>query len=277
MKSVLYSVVCVAVIASLGCAVTNYPVILDSRGPWEDAVLDGQYDQAYLVPTSQVATFWDDGSDELYTLVAQDWRGDQWLYTYNNFDPTMDIQFLDQTYCDPNHEEDCWIVKAWNPDYPDAYPWNGQDSSNEADDPLDYLADTNCKGYRSLSMVISDELRLRECGSSIMADRQNAAFEFALLDETTFRGESVYAVPIDGHVMTLHATGMDDVTLEMPIYGRYELYLDHDLRLAVPITPNMEYQRDWLTSFAADHGDALRLHLKYGSLEADYKAKWVAK
>jgi hypothetical protein len=84
-------------------------------------------------------------------------------------------------------------------------------------------------------------------------------------------------VPIDGHVATLTVTGLDDVSMEMPIYGRYEMYLDDDLRLAVPITPNMEYQQDWLQSFAAQHGDALRLHLQYGSLQADYKARLLAR
>jgi hypothetical protein len=273
MKKMVYVGLLAAVLVSLGCAVTNYPVIFDSRGPWEDSVLDGQYDQAYLVPTSQVATFWDDGSDELYTLVTQDWKGDQWLRTYNNFDPTMDVQFLDQTYCDPNHQEDCFIVKAWNPDYPDAYPWNGQDSSNEADDPFDAVEDPACKGYRSLFLLIGQDLRLKECGSSIMADRQNAAFEFALLDRTSFRGKEVYALPVDANVATFTLTGLDGMTMDMPIYGRHELYLDQDLRLAVPMTPNMEYQKEWLASFADAHGDALRVNLKYGSLEASYKVR----
>lgn len=273
MKKLLYVSVVVAVLASIGCAVTNYPVIFDSRGPWEDAVLDGQYDQAYLVPTSQVATFWDDGSDELYTLVTQDWKGDQWLRTYNNFDPTMDVQFLDQTYCDPNVEGDCFIVKSWNPDYPDAYPWNGEDAVNEADDPLDGIENPDCKGYRSLSLLVSQDVRLKECGSSIMQDRQNAAFEFALLEEATFRGQEVYALPLDSGVASFTVQGTDDVSMEMPIYGRHELYLDQEMRLAVPMNPSMEYQREWLSRFTAAHGDALRLHVQYGSIEADYKIR----
>jgi len=271
MRKLVYAALVMAVLVSLGCAITNYPVIFDTRGPWEDSVLDGQYDQAYVIPTGQVATIWDDGSDELFTLVVQDWKGDQWLRTYNNFDPTNSVTFLDQTYCDPNHQQDCWIVKAWNPDYPDAYPWNGQDSSNEADDPFDVVRDEDCKGYRSFSVLLSMGMRNGECGSSIMDDRQNAAFEFSMLEETTFRGRDVYALPFDRSVASFIMTGTDDVTQKMPIYGRYETYLDKELRLAAPITPNLEYQLDWLRSFTANHGNALRVSVTYGSLNADYK------
>jgi hypothetical protein len=182
------------------------------------------------------------------------------------------VTFLDQTYCDPNHQEDCFIVKAWNPDYPDAYPWNGQDSFNEADDPFDGIEDEDCKGYRSLSALLDVGARIGECGSGIMADQQNAAFEFSLLEETTFRGEEVYALPFDRSIASFQVTGTDDFSQEMPIYGSYETYLDKDLRLAVPMTPNMEYQMDWLRSFTANHGNALRINVKYGSLDADYQA-----
>ena len=106
-----------------------------------------------------------------------------------------------------------------------------------------------------------------------MADRQNAAFEFALLDRTSFRGKEVYSLPLDANVATFTLTGLDGMTMDMPIYGRHELYLDQDLRLAVPMTPNMEYQKKWLASFAEAHGEALRVNLKYGSLEANYKVR----
>jgi hypothetical protein len=271
MRKLIYAALVTAVLLSLGCAITNYPVIFDTRGPWEDAVLDGQYDQAYVIPTGQIATIYSDGSDELFTLVAQDWKGDQWLYTYNNFDPSAAINFLDQTYCDPNHQEDCWITKAWNPDFPDAYPWNGQDSSYDYDDPFDYVFDADCKGFRSLSFLVNYTFRVGECGSSLMADRQNAAFEFSLLEKTTFRGQEVYAVPFDSNIASFQVTGVDDFTATMPIYGSYETYLDNDLRMAVPITPNMEYQSAWLQRFAANHGNALRVNVNYGSISADYQ------
>lgn len=276
MKKLVYGAIVLAVAVSFGCAVTDYPVIFDSAGPWENAVLDGQYDQAYIVPTSQVATIWDDGTDELYTLVAQDWKGDQWLYTYDNYDPTGAVMLLDQTYCDPNHGDDCFIVKSWNPDYPNAYPWNGQDSSNEADDPFDGVENPDCQGYRSLSMLLEQGTRLMECGSGIMDDRQNAYFEYSLLEKTTFRGREVYSLPVDANIAELTVRGVDDFAAQMPIYGRYEFYLDQDLRLAVPMTPNMEYQQDWLQSFTEQHGDALRLQLRYGSLQAQYRGRLVS-
>jgi len=112
-----------------------------------------------------------------------------------------------------------------------------------------------------------------ECGSGVMQDRQNLAFEFSLLEQTQFRGRDVYALPFDSTVASFNVTGEDDFVSEMPIYGRYETYLDKQLRLIVPITPNMEYQKDWLQSFGANHGNTLRLNVVYGSLSADYIVK----
>jgi hypothetical protein len=68
----------------LGCTITDYPVIVDSEGADGDAVLHAQRDLAYIVPSGQVGSLWDDGSDYLFTLVSQDWKGDQWLKTHNS-------------------------------------------------------------------------------------------------------------------------------------------------------------------------------------------------
>jgi hypothetical protein len=272
-RLIIHLTMALVVALALACHVSSYPVITDTFGPWDEAVLDGQYDQAYVVPTFQGATIWSDGTDELFTLVSQDWKGDQWLYTYNNFDPTGEVIFLDQLYCDPNHQEDCWIAKSWNPDYPDRYPWNGEDAGNETDDPFDAIYDTDCSGYRSLVFFVSYSVRSGECGSGIMSDPQGAAHEFALLEETTFRGRTVYSVPFDSQSARVIVTAADGHAEQMPIYGSFEAYLDQDLRMVLPVTPNLEYQQRWIERFADEHGAALRVNLLYGSLDADFKLK----
>jgi hypothetical protein len=274
-RLIVHLAMAVAVALGLACHYTNYPVITDTFGPWDEAVLDGQYDQAYVVPSFQFATIHTDGSDELFTLVSQDWKGDQWLYTYNNFDPTADVIFLDQLYCDPNHAEDCWVAKSWNPDLQEWDPWDypfTDPPHDPYDNIRDYVGDPDCSGYRSL-FYLWDDVRFGECGSGIMSDPQGAAHEFALLEETTFRGRTVYSVPFDSQSARVIVTAADGHAEQMPIYGSFEAYLDQDLRMVLPVTPNLEYQQRWIERFADEHGAALRVNLLYGSLDADFKLK----
>jgi len=256
-------------LASLGCAITDYPVITDSRGADGGAVMSGQYDLAYIIPSGQVATLWDDGSDELFTLVSQDWKGDQWLKTYNNFDSTGALNFLDQLYCDPTFDSNfCAVVTAWNPDLPNAYPHGDQGAGyNNVDDPFDYVLDLNCNGARSLSLLVSYTSRyFGECGSSVWSDRQGAAYEFSLLDKVNFRGQSVYHIPVDSTVASFTVNGA-----EMPIYGRFNMYMNDKLQVAFPVTPNARYQLNAIDRVIQRDGHFLDVNMTYGSLNANFK------
>jgi hypothetical protein len=249
---------------SLGCAITDYPVIFDSRGADGDGVMDGQYDLAYIIPSSQIATIWDDGTDELFTLVSQDWRGDQRLKTYNNFDPSGLVLFVDQTYCDPTFDSSfCAIATAWNPDLPNAYPYG---SGSNVDNPFDYILDLNCNGARSLSLLVSYTSRIGECGSGVWADKQGAAYEFSILERTNFRGQSMYHIPLDSTVAAFTVNGKD-----MPIYGRFNLYMDDNMRTAIPVSSNARYQLMALDRMVQQDGHFLDVDMTYGSLIANFK------
>lgn len=273
----LYLLVLAMASLTLGCAVTNYPVIFDSHGPWGDGVLDSFYDAAYIVPTSQVATIFGDGSDELYTILAQDWTGDQRLKTFNNFDPTATVLFLDQTYCDPNRQTDCAIWTAWNPDLPDAYPHGsandpeGGPGNNVTDDPFDGDFDDTCSGARSLSLLLSQDSRVGECGSGLWADKQATAYELSALDRVTFRGRDAYQVPVDSSIARFELIDAEGAVVQAPIYGRFTGYLDSDLRMAVPVGPNAKYQMRWLENFVREHGSYFQMRVTYGSVQAEFK------
>lgn len=278
MKKVIYTAFIAAVALSMGCAITNYPVITDSAGPWGDAVMDSYYDKAYIIPSGQIATLWADGSDLLFTLVTQDWAGDQTLYTYNNFDPTSTVIFLDQdfAYCDPTRQTNCPTVIAYNPDLPDAYPTSptGQTGNpSPSDDPFDYIWDTTCPGARSLSLLVSYGFRIGECGSGIWENRQDAAREFALLEPTTFQGKKVYALPMNSAVAEVRLTSAGGMSDLMPFYGNYQLYLDDKHRVILEPTPSMKYQQRWLDNWLEANGSFVDIDLTYGSLEANWKAQ----
>lgn len=257
MKKLLCGAFLCAVALSLGCAITDYPVIFDSRGPYDNNVLTGQYDHAYIIPSGQVATLWSDGSDELFTVVAQDWKGDQWLKTFNNFDASGLLNFLDQTYCDPT-KSGCATVTAWNPDV-------------AGDDPFDYTFDTSCSGARSVSLLLSTSSRIGECGSGIWADKQGAAYEFSNLEKVSFRGKEFYHLPINNSVASFNLTGQDGTSTVAPIYGQFNMYIDQRLRSLVSVSPNARYQLRWLDNYTKAHGNSINVGLTYGSLNANFK------
>lgn len=267
-------------VVAVGCATTDYPVIFDSYGPNGDTVALRQYDWSYLKPSGQVATIWPDGSDELFSLVTQDWKGDQWIATYENYDPTATVMFRDDTYCDPifadypGYPPKCQIALAWNPDLPTAYPHGDQGAGyNNVDDVFDYIYNPICLGSRSLSLLVSYTSRIGECGSGLWADKQNLALEFGQLDKTMFRNQSVYYVPFDSSIAQFSITGEDGAQTVMPIYGRFNTYVDEKLRMMVPMTPNMKYQMRWLNSWVVNHGHFVDVTLTYGSLNANFKLK----
>lgn len=275
MRKLAYAAFLAAVVLSLGCAITNYPLITDSAGPYGGVVVDSYYDKAYVIPSSQIATIYANGSDELYTEVVQDWKGDRRLYTYNNFDSSGALNFLAQTYCDPTRQTNCAVVVSWDPDLPDAYPISptGQSgSASPSDDPFDGVIDSSCPGYRSLSILLSVGSRIGECGSGVMAAKQEAALEFSLLGETTFRGRAVYQVPFNSAIAEIRITGANGASDLVPIYGSYTAYIDNDFRTAVEATPNWTYQARWLNNWLEANGSYVEAEVTYGSLEATWQA-----
>ena len=276
MKKILYVALVAAIATAMGCAITNYPVMFDTRGADLDQIVDAFYDKAYIVPSGQTATIWDDGTDELYTQVAQQWTGDQVLYTFNNFDPSGAITFLDQTYCDSTRQSDCAAVVADNPDLPEAYSF-GSSPINATDDPFDYTLNDDCSGARSLSLLVSYTARIGECGSGIWADKQAAFAEFAELDVVTFQGNEYFSLPLNGRNTSITVNShMDGAVSNMPIYGQFQGYIDNQLRLAMPMTPNTKYQAKWFANWIANHGPENELQVTFNGLQATFDVHGVA-
>jgi hypothetical protein len=270
MRKLLYAAFIAAMTLALGCAITNYPVIFDTRGADDEQILESFYDKAYIIPSGQVATIYDDGSDELFTEVAQDWKGDQWLYTFNNFDPTATVLFLDQTYCDPTRQTDCAAVVAWNPDLPEAYSY-GSSPINETDDPFDSTVNDDCSGARSFSVSVSYGSRIGECGSGIWTDKQAAAREFADLPLESFRGTLYPTINVDNRNTLIELTAIKDgATDRMPVYGSYKGFIDEHMRLILPVTPNARFNLRWLSAWTGAHGADNEVNVVYNGLDTNF-------
>jgi len=254
MRKLIYGVLALALVAT-GCAITDYPIISDDRADFSGTIRTGH--KAYIIGSGQVGTLWDDGSDELFTLVYQNAYGDQKLYTFNNFDPTASVIFMDQTYCDWRYEG-CEITRAYNP------------HNANIDDQFDYELFPDCSGYRSLSVLVSYASRLGECGDKMFAaDKQDLMGEFANLATTTWRGGTAYVVP-----MTAENTTITMNNTNLPIYGQLTSFITEKLQLVVPMTPNTRNELTWLRAFSAEN-KVVDVNFQYNSLEASVRIALV--
>jgi hypothetical protein len=256
MKKLLFALLALTVVAA-GCAITDYPVITDARGDYSGIIRTGH--KAYIIPSGQVATIWDDGTDELFSLAFQNQYGDQKIYTFNNFDPTSAVTFLDQTYCDWRYDG-CQMAEAWNP------------ANALIDDVFDYTYFPECSGARSLSLLVSYTSRIGECGDRVgQFNSQAMAAEFANLSSTTWRGETAYVVPMNSSNLSVTL----NKTASIPVVGNVNGILTEQLQLVVPMTANTRHSLRALADFSAQNGNRVDVNLSYNSLSTNVKAALV--
>jgi hypothetical protein len=160
MKKLLYLGFCLVLLAGFGCAITNYGVITDNdqiykkKGLTVQPVIDTS-GRAHIKETSQVATLWPDGSDELINFIDQKKDGTSKLFTYNNYSTGAQPIFHDDFYCN-TAKTGCSI-------------WTAPDTNDAADDPFDGEFNANCFGARSLSVLLSTDRYYGECGKRLMS------------------------------------------------------------------------------------------------------------
>jgi hypothetical protein len=140
-----------AVAMGFGCAITNYELITDN----DQGGVVNTNGKAYIIST-QVATIWPDGTDNLIWFVDQKANGDRTLTTYN-YASTEDNPYMDNRYCSPDWNG-CAIATASDPEVGDV-------------DDFDYRGNANCSGYRSLSYLVSTTRYYGECGRTSVKDR----------------------------------------------------------------------------------------------------------
>ncbi len=247
MKKLILCAVVLAFLAA-GCAVTDYPIITDDRGSYSGIIRTGH--KAWI-QISQIGTIWDDGTDEIFNMVYQNQYGDQKLYSFNNFDPTGSVIFLDQTYCDWRYEG-CEITRSWNPANPNV------------DVIFDYEFFPDCSGARSLSLLVSYTTRYGECGDK-WSNIQDKAAEFANLATTTWRGGTAYVIPINAETTSVSLNGVT-----MPIYGQFTAFITDKNNTVFPMTPNARHEIAWLSNYVAENGNQANATITFGSVSANF-------
>jgi hypothetical protein len=176
MRKLLYLGFCLVLSMGVGCAITDYETITDNtqfvnsffkdkdfekgKAPEDGFIVDTD-GKAHIIESSQVATIWSDGTDELLVFVDQAANGDRVLYTYNNFATVDQSTFHDDLFC--------------NPDWSGCAVWTARDAGDcdpagggcWANFQFDGVADVNCLGIRSLSVLAATTRYVGECGNEI--------------------------------------------------------------------------------------------------------------
>ena len=157
----------VSMLTGFGCALTNYELITDNdqgqsgqkgkgHGHNNGGGVVDTAGNAYVRQSSQAATTYPDGTDNLIWFVDQKKNGDRKLSTVNYF-TTQGSPFKDDLYCSPDWGG-CKVSTSDDPEIGDV-------------DDYDYHANPNCLGYRSLSLLVSTTRYYGECGRTQTTDR----------------------------------------------------------------------------------------------------------
>lgn len=247
-------------VISLGCVVSDYPIITDTRGDFSGVIRTGH--KAYIVPIAPAATIWDDGSDELFTMVYQNSYGDQTLHQFNNFDPSAAVLFLDQTYCDWRYEG-CAVKVVWNP------------HDDSIDNIWDYEFFPECSGRRSsLSLLRAYSSRIGECGDAgFRADEQDLAALFADLTPSAFQNRSAYVGTLSAENTSITLHTRNGAATQIPIYGVHPYIVTDRLQAVFPVGPQVRHTLQWLIAAVDQNGAEATAMIQVGAVEAAVEVK----
>jgi len=212
MKKALYLGFCLVLAMGVGCAITNYSLITDNdqtaNGSGSGVV--NTSGKAHILESSQIATIWSDGTDELFSMVDQKANGDRTITTYNNFSTGGAPTFHDDLYCNPDWAG-CAIVTAPDPESGDA-------------DIFDGSANANCAGYRSLSVSLSTSRYYGECGRARLglSDRLSLANMGRL---ATINGREGLLFDANRNNFSIVMDNNAGVSTSLPITGDYSVFM----------------------------------------------------
>ena len=236
MRKLVYVAFLAMVAFGLHCY-TDYPLIVDE---YTGEIINTN-GKAKILPSSQIATIWPDGADNLFSMVDQKANGDQTLTTYN-FYTTDGTYFYDDVYCSPDWNG-CAIYTAPNPNSPD-------------DDPFDITWNQNCLGSRSLLGLMAAVERYTECGRSRLTvrDQMRLMETGTLLDEFTL-GYRLHAgntsLFFDNNAGARNFIPiLGDVRAELDVRGRgrVRLVLDNPL-----VAHSFRSAADWQERYGTSH------------------------
>lgn len=262
MKKLLYLSFCLVLALAFGCAITNYSAISDNDQTDSPQAGGGPINtngKAHLVESSQVATGWSDGTDELFSFVDQKANGDRTISTYNNHSGNAGQPiFHSDLYCNPDWAG-CAVWTSPDPEVGDATIFDG-------------TPNVNCFGFRSLSILLSSSRYYGECG------REAWTFEerLQLMGEGAI-GERFGAVGLlynlNAGTLEIQLDNNQGVVSNLAVRGNAELWVAGNSNLAFldlsnPLlgTVGRAYA-NWLAQYGSE---ATTVTLSYNGISRDF-------
>jgi hypothetical protein len=223
-RTIAYGSFLVAIAIGSGCAITDYGIIHDNDqvragGPGGGPIVNTN-GPAHHYESSQVATFWPDGTDELINFVDQKADGTATLTTYRNYNRGFEgPTFHTDLYCNTDWSG-CSVFTA--PDDNDGNLFDGR-------------TNINCPATRNLSILLSTGRYYGECGrqrAKFSIDQRVTALNSAVMAQRHGRSGLLWRSSPNGTTLRARnaATGL---THFIPLFGaRLEYFVDEGGRLA---------------------------------------------
>ena len=238
MKSVIYVAFCFCLMIGVGCAITDYDIITDNdQGSGSDPAqgIVNTNGKAKITPSIQVATLYNDGRDEMFSMIDQKADGTGTITTYNNYSTGDGATFHDDLYCNPD--------------------WNGCAANTSPDNNDEFLFDgsrnSNCSGARSLSCLVSSSRYYGECGRFGLGNKMDLASKMDLLNtfelgKVGSRQALIKSITPQNLLIILEKDGE---TIHLPTFGGYEVGLFADRKMYVDATNSLN-RRNYDTAAA---------------------------
>jgi len=252
MKKLLYLGFALVLAMGVGCAITNYDLIVDN-----DQVKQGfsgtvnTAGKAHIMESSQVALIWPDGTDEALWFVDQKANGDRTLTTYINYSPTVPT-FHDDLYCNPDWQG-CAVVTADDPEVGDV-------------DMYDYSYNPHCPGARSIYYLFATTRYYGECGRSI----QDVG---ALIMMGQPKKDGLFYLLTPANTNVLLTSKSDGTTTAMTLPGDVSVFVQGqgDRRATVDVTnPVFGSFKNALATHGEIHGANNEITLQFNGLSKSF-------
>jgi hypothetical protein len=234
MKKSLYLAFIAALALSMGCAISNYPVITDTEGDAAGFVVNTN-GKAQIIPSSQGITIFPDRNEELFSLVDQKFSGDQTITTYTNVSfGGSPYKFMGFQYCNPDWTG-CAMMTADNP----------VGGANFV-----YTTNPNCQGWDGWSVTVSVGSRIAECGRTMLKDFDMVN---ALTGSMVDLGAGRNGINLNRRTVSL--VGQDDMghSFTMPIMGNHMLVVT-DRGFVTTYTPALQHTARAMARVTEENG-----------------------
>lgn len=268
MKKLFYLGFALVLAMGVGCALTNYSLIVDNdqtknqdAPPMQPVNTNGK---AHIHESSQIALVWPDGAEETLWFVDQKANGDRTLTTYINhtanglFVGGPNATFHDDLYCNPDWQG-CAIVTAPDPEVGDVNIY-------------DYSYNPNCKGARSIYYLLSTTRYYGECGRSM----QDAA---ALVMMGQPKNGGLFYLMTPANTSFLFTSKNDGTTTAMSLPADVSLFVsgvgDRKARLDVT-NPMFGSFKNALATQADIHGANNQITMQFNGLSKSFNVKLLA-